>query len=106
MIAAQDKGSFSILVLAGLVCNAAAGLACALAGSLALAAAAFDSALCHITGIQGHDMFHDQILSIMHLYYCANRFFCFKNTCAPKSRLPALSCKRDYHLGLLYGLRA
>ena len=56
-------GLFSVLVLAGLICNAAAGLACALAGSLALAAAAFDSALCHITGIQGHDMFHDQILS-------------------------------------------
>ena len=52
--------SFSVLVLTGLVCNAAAGLACALAGGLALAAAAVDSALSHITGIQCHDMFHDQ----------------------------------------------
>ena len=49
--------SFSVLVLTGLVCNAAAGLACALAGSLALAAAALDSTLSHITGIQSHDMF-------------------------------------------------
>ena len=69
--------SFSILVLTGLVCNAAAGLACALAGSLALAAAAVDSALSHITGIQGHDMFHDQFLSEMRLYDCSLCFFCF-----------------------------
>ena len=48
-----------MLVLAGLICNAAAGLAGALAGGLALAAAAVDSALCHITGIESHDMLHD-----------------------------------------------
>jgi len=77
LTAPQSAGSFSVLVLAGLVGNTAAGLACALAGSLALAAAAVDSALCHITGIQGHDMFHDQILSEMHLYYCALYLICF-----------------------------
>ena len=54
---------FRVLVFAGLVGNTAAGLACALAGSLALAAAALDGALCHITGIQCHDMLHDDVLS-------------------------------------------
>ena len=72
--------SFSVLVLTGLVCNAAAGLACALAGSLALAAAALDSTLSHITGIQSHDMFHDQFLSEMQFYDCSLCFFCFLNT--------------------------
>ena len=54
---------FRVLVLAGLVGNTTAGLACALAGGLALAAAAVDGALCHVTGIQSHDMLHDKILS-------------------------------------------
>jgi hypothetical protein len=54
---------FRVLVLAGLVGNTTTGLACALAGSLALAAAAVDGALCHVTGIQSHDMLHDKILS-------------------------------------------
>ena len=53
--------SFSVLVLTGLVCNAAAGLACALAGSLALAAAAVLSALSHITGIQ--------CLNVLHIHF-------------------------------------
>ena len=68
---------FRVLVFAGLVGNTAAGLACALAGSLALAAAALDSTLSHITGIQSHDMFHDQFLSEMQLYDCSLCFLCF-----------------------------
>ena len=58
---------FRVLVFTGLVCNTAAGLACALAGSLALAAAALDSALCHITGIQCHDMLHVDVLSLKNI---------------------------------------
>ena len=58
---------FRVLVFTGLVCNTTAGLACALAGSLALAAAALDSALCHITGIQCHDMLHVDVLSLKNI---------------------------------------
>jgi hypothetical protein len=47
------------LVLAGLVGNAAAGLASRLAGSLALAAAAADSAVAQVTGLDGLNMFHN-----------------------------------------------
>ena len=54
---------FSVLVLAGLVGNTTAGLAGALAGGLALAAAAADSALCHVACIKCHDVLHDNVLS-------------------------------------------
>jgi hypothetical protein len=47
------------LVLAGLVGDAAAGLAGGLAGSLALAAAAVDSAVAQVTGLDGLDMLHN-----------------------------------------------
>ena len=54
-----------VLVLAVLICDAAAGLACALAGSLALAAAAVLSALNHITCIQSHNVLHCNILHVV-----------------------------------------
>ena len=47
-----------LLVLTGLICYAATGLAGTLAGSLALATASFNSALCHVAGIQCNNMFH------------------------------------------------
>jgi hypothetical protein len=47
------------LVLASLVGDAAAGLASGLAGSLALAAAAVDSTLAQVTGLDGLNMFHN-----------------------------------------------
>ena len=88
---------FSVLVLAGLVCNAAAGLACALAGGLALAAAAVDSALCHITGIQCNDMFHDQILSEMQLYY-VKCVLCVSKTCSQPDEKPVPQVIRAHTL--------
>lgn len=48
----------SVLVLAGLVSDAAACLACALAGCLAFAAAARNSTLCHITCVKSNDVLH------------------------------------------------
>ncbi len=47
-----------VLVLAGLVCHAAAGLACRLAGSLALAASALLRGFAEITGLKGFDSLH------------------------------------------------
>ena len=51
-----------LLVLAGLVGNAAAGLASGLAGSLALAAAAVLGAVAQVTGLEGLDVFHSLYL--------------------------------------------
>ena len=45
--------------LALLVCNAAAGLASRLAGGLALTAAALDSAVAQVAGLDGLDVFHN-----------------------------------------------
>ena len=47
-----------LLVLAGLVSDAAAGLACGLARGLALAAAAVLGAVAQILGLDGLDMLH------------------------------------------------
>jgi hypothetical protein len=52
-------GKLLALVLAGLVCDAAAGLASRLAGSLALAAAAVLGALAQRTGLDGLDVLHN-----------------------------------------------
>ena len=54
--------SFQFLLLALLVCNAAAGLASRLAGGLALAAATVLSALAQVTGFQSLDSFHNSNL--------------------------------------------
>ena len=54
--------SFHFLLLALLVCNAAAGLASRLAGGLALAAATVLSALAQVTGFQSLDSFHNSNL--------------------------------------------
>ena len=48
-----------LLVLAGLVGDAAAGLASGLARGLALAAAAVGSAFAQVTGLDGLDVFHN-----------------------------------------------
>ena len=48
----------AVLVLALLICDAAAGLARGLAGGLAFAASAVLCALAEVTGIQACDMFH------------------------------------------------
>ena len=48
-----------LLVLAGLVGDAAAGLASGLARGLALAAAAVLSAVAQVTSLDGLDMFHN-----------------------------------------------
>ena len=56
----------NLLLLAGLVGNAAAGLAGALAGGLAFAAAAGFQALGQVPGLQGLDSLHGKLLlSIM-----------------------------------------
>ena len=47
-----------LLLLASLVCDAAAGLASGLAGSLALTAATVLSAVAQVAGLDGLDMFH------------------------------------------------
>ena len=47
-----------LLVLAGLVCDAAAGLASGLARGLALTAAAVLSAVAEVTGFDGLNVFH------------------------------------------------
>ena len=64
-----------LLVLAGLVGDAAAGLAGGLARGLALAAAAVGSAFAQVTGLDGLDVFHGLYL---HLFF---GFFPIYHTC-------------------------
>ena len=56
---AARRRQIFLLVLALLICNAAAGLASRLAGGLALAATALNSAVAQVTGLQSLDSFHN-----------------------------------------------
>ena len=61
-----------LLVLAGLVCDAAAGLASGLARGLALTAAAVLSALAQVAGLDGLDVFHSlhpPFVKLLHDYF-------------------------------------
>ena len=84
-----------VLILTGLIGDAAAGLARTLAGSLALAAAALDSAFCHITGIQCHDMLHDNVLSTLKqsIWRFTLPYYMNYNV---KSQRPVQACRRPY----------
>ena len=61
-----------LLVLAGLVGDAAAGLASGLARGLALTAAAVLSALAQVAGLDGLDVFHSlhpPFVKLLHEYF-------------------------------------
>jgi hypothetical protein len=58
----QAITKIELLVLALLICDAAAGLASRLAGSLALAASAVLCAIAQITSLNGFNMLHCDVL--------------------------------------------
>ena len=83
----SQKISLLILVLALLVCDAAAGLASRLAGGLALAAAAVLGALAQIAGFDGLNMLHGIFLLIFILFI---KFTMVRGKCQWDFPLPQL----------------